>query len=74
MVIFRCWSFAAFSGSLILVGGDPGVGKSTLLLQVVLILCVLFIEVLLGHNQGQNYCSSFVLERMSGSFLKLLLS
>lgn len=25
-----------FKGSLVLVGGDPGVGKSTLLLQVVI--------------------------------------
>lgn len=28
--------FFVFEGSLVLVGGDPGVGKSTLLLQVVI--------------------------------------
>lgn len=32
--IFKLKFFLCFAGSLVLVGGDPGVGKSTLLLQV----------------------------------------
>lgn len=35
----KLWSWVAVlsTGSLVLVGGDPGVGKSTLLLQVYLL-------------------------------------
>ena len=29
-----CWAAGLFPGSLVLIGGDPGIGKSTLLLQV----------------------------------------
>lgn len=37
-MIFKYFSLCSFSfeGSLVLIGGDPGVGKSTLLLQVLI--------------------------------------
>lgn len=46
-VIFNFWSPVVFPGSLILVGGDPGVGKSTLLLQVIFRLRHLDLNMLL---------------------------
>jgi hypothetical protein len=65
---FRFFIFY-FEGSLVLVGGDPGVGKSTLLLQVY----IFWIRFCYEHC-GHTYDLSFTKLPRVLTFLQLLVS
>jgi len=51
-----------FEGSLTLIGGDPGVGKSTLLLQVRIILATGMIKLDFRILDGELFFSVFFVD------------